>query len=49
MTAEIFETDYKKKPCLLRLRSRVFITLVHDIMDDAPLRRGQQLFMKNGI
>ncbi|MBC5840717.1 MAG: polyprenyl synthetase family protein [Flavobacteriaceae bacterium] len=43
MTAEIFETDYKKAlPAALAVEVFHNFSLVHDdIMDDAPLRRGQ--------
>lgn len=43
LTAEIFETDYKKAlPAALAVEVFHNFSLVHDdIMDDAPLRRGQ--------
>ena len=44
MTAEIFDTNYKKAlPAALAIEVFHNFSLVHDdIMDDAPLRRGQQ-------
>jgi geranylgeranyl diphosphate synthase type II len=44
MTAEIFETDYKKAlPAALAVEVFHNFSLVHDdIMDDAPLRRGNE-------
>ena len=44
MTAEVFDADYKKAlPAAMAVEIFHNFSLVHDdIMDDAPLRRGQQ-------
>lgn len=51
MAADIFNNDYQKAlPAALSIEVFHNFSLVHDdIMDDAPLRRGQKPYTKNGI